>query len=41
MGEVRSIEAAKKGGRSGLIGGDGRDSLRDKSFDVEFEEREF
>ena len=35
MGKVRSIEVAKKGGRSGLIGGDGRDSLRDGGFDVE------
>ena len=35
MGMGRSIEAAKRGGRGGLIGGDGRDSLRNGSFDVE------
>jgi hypothetical protein len=29
VGMGRSIGVAKKGGRSGLIGGDGRDSLRD------------
>ena len=35
MGIGRRIEAAKSGGRDGLIGGDGRDSLRNGSFDVE------
>ena len=35
VGMGRSIGAAKRGGRDGLIGGDGRDSLRDASFDVE------
>ena len=35
MGTGRRIEAAKRGGREGLIGGDGRDSLRSGSFDVE------
>ena len=35
VGTGRSIEAAKRGGRVGIIGGDGRDSLRNGSFDVE------
>ena len=35
VGKGRRIEAVKSGGRDGLIGGDGRDSLRNGSFDVD------